>query len=156
MSQRINELLPLRPSTRPSGTGAIIPPSCGYRPDSRTPRLRHSSRPDVCGHCQQISRCIWNRAAQKRWTEQRQTASEKLLEKVREKDVFNASEESACCHERHLALAQKLESAVDQRLERAPELSENGLRNLAVVSEAAQRNQQTGFGCEHRKSPYLA
>lgn len=52
----------------------------------------------------------------------------------------------AACNQRHLALAQKLESAVNQRLERAPELSENALRNLAVVSEAAQRISRLALG----------
>ena len=51
------------------------------------------------------------------------------------------------CNARHLALAQKLESAVDRRLEHAAELSENALRNLvSVVSEAAQRISRLALG----------
>lgn len=63
----------------------------------------------------------------------------------------------AACNVRHLALAQKLESAVEQRLERAPELSEKALRNLAVVSAAAQRISRLALGAStenvHR-NPY--
>ena len=60
-------------------------------------------------------------------------------------------------HVRHLALAQKLESVVEQRLERAPKLSENALRNLAMVSAAAQRISRLALGASaenvHR-NPY--
>ena len=63
----------------------------------------------------------------------------------------------AACNVRHLALARKLESVVEQRLERAPKLSEDALRNLAVVSAAAQRISRLALGAStenvHR-NPY--
>lgn len=52
----------------------------------------------------------------------------------------------ALCNARHLALAEKLEAAVEERPERAPELSQNALRNPAVVSEAAQRISWLALG----------
>ena len=89
---------------------------------------------------------VWRRSGQEGWKEQRKAASEKLIEKVREKVGYSQSEQLAACNQRHLALAKKLESAVDQRLERAPEFSQNALRNLAVVSEAAQRISRLALG----------
>ena len=89
---------------------------------------------------------IWNRAARERWTQQRKAASEKLVEKAREKTVFNQSEELARCNASHLDLARKLEAAVKRRLECGRELSENALRNLATVSEAAQRISRLALG----------
>jgi len=89
---------------------------------------------------------IWRRAAEERSTEERKCSPRELLEKAREKVVYSQSEQLARCNARHLELAEKLESAVNQRLERAPELSENALRNLATVSEAAQRISRLALG----------
>src|SRR5215813_15346381 len=89
---------------------------------------------------------IWRRAAEERSTEERKCSPRELLEKAREKVVYSQSEQLARCNARHLELAEKLESAVNQRLERAPELSENTLRNLATVSEAAQRISRLALG----------
>ena len=73
---------------------------------------------DIAAKYQAPSGTIENRAARERWTEQRKTASEQLLEKVREKVAFNASEELARCNASHLDLSRKLEAAAKQRLER--------------------------------------
>jgi hypothetical protein len=60
--------------------------------------------------------------------------------KATEKSVYSQSELLAACNQRHLALAQTLEQAVNHRLERAAELSENAL------SEAAQRISGLALG----------
>lgn len=89
---------------------------------------------------------IYNRACSEGWTAERKEASKNVVEKSKERIAYSRSEQLAACNQRHLALAQKLESAVNQRLQRAPELSENALRNLAVVSEAAQRISRLALG----------
>src|SRR5215469_1541167 len=68
-----------------------------------------------------------------------------LRHKATDKPVYSQSELLAACSQRHLALAQKLEQAVDHRLERAAELSANRL------SEAAQRISGLALAAEHRK-----
>ena len=50
------------------------------------------------------------------------------------------------CNASHLELARKLEQSVQKRLEQTPEPTENGLRCLAAVAEAAQRIARLALG----------
>ena len=80
------------------------------------------------------------RGAHEGWTQKRAQRATLLQQKATEKSVYCQSELLAACNRRHLALAQTLEQAVNHRLERAAQLSENAL------SEAAQRISGLALG----------
>lgn len=89
---------------------------------------------------------IRRRGSREGWTEERVKRATLLQHKATEKSVYSQSEQLAACNQRHLELAEKLEQAVKQRLERADKLADNGLRCVSAVAEAAQRIARLALG----------
>ena len=89
---------------------------------------------------------IWRRAAQEHWTDERKTRARMLLGEVREKAVHTQAEELTRCNGRDLRLAEKLKTAVEQRLQSASALNETALLKLASVAATAQTIARLALG----------
>lgn len=93
---------------------------------------------------------VWRRSGQEGWKEQRKAASEKLIEKVRERTTLSQSEELAHCNEDDLRIAAlfkaRVEARVEARLKQATDIPDHAMRSLEAVAEGAQRIARLALG----------